>query len=377
MYDPLIRADQSASNYKFSFYMETEPTVPPTQAVEQQSMNSSKVYVIIGLLCVLLFGAYMFISFKTPTVSPTTVETPLVAEKYMGKKILFIDSYHEGYEWSDGITTGIKKELAGSGVELRVVRMDTKRNPTEEWKKAAAARAAAEIKTFLPDVLIVSDDNAFKYIVQESYKDAPLPVVFVGLNWDASGYGAPYTNTTGMVEVSLTTQIIDHLKPFTKGDRLGYLSADTETERKNLTYYEKLFALKFEKSYFVKDMESWKKAFLALQSETDLIIFENNAGILDWNDNAAEEFAKANIRVPVGTTNPWTMKESVLGITKIPNEQGEWAGVTTLRILDGTSPASIPIVKNEKGALYVNLVLAEKLGIVLPPNILKNAQVAK
>lgn len=302
---------------------------------------------------------------------------PVQQQKYAGKRIVYVDSYHEGYEWSDGITAGIKKVLNGTGADLRIIRMDTKNNTSEDFKKAAAMKARAEIEAYGPHVLITSDDNAFKYLVAEYYKDAKLPVVFCGLNWDASVYGAPYTNTTGMVEVSLTTQILDQLRPFAKGPRLGYLSADTETEHKNLTYYEKLFGLHFEKTYFVKDMASWKSAFAALQTETDLVIFENNAGILDWNDKDAEDFAKANTRVPVGTTNPWTMKESVLGITKVPDEQGEWSAMTALRIMDGTPPQDIPLTKNEKGALIVNLGLAEKLNIVFPPNILKNAQVAE
>lgn len=352
-------------------------TPPEATLVETSQLSMGKVFV--GLLVLLVLGgAYLLAGFDRNGVTPITpIEAIPTAEKYLGKKIVYVDSYHEGYEWSDGITAGIKKEFEGTGIDLRIIRLDTKRNPSEEWKTKAATDALAEITAYRPDVLIVSDDNAFKYVIQKSFKDVELPVIFVGLNWDASGYGAPYTNTTGMIEVSLTTQIIDHLKPFAKGNRLGYLSADTETERKNLMYYEKLFGLKFEKSYFVKDMDSWKKAFLALQKETDLVIFENNAGISDWDDKVAEEFARANIAVPVGTTNPWTMKESVLGITKIPNEQGEWAGITALRILDGTPPSTIPLVKNEKGALVVNLSLAEKLQIVLPPNILKNAAISK
>lgn len=333
------------------------------------------IFIFIAFFLVAV-GAYLLMTQQL--VSPAPLDTPVAATpKYTGKKIVYVDSYHAGYEWSDGITAGIEKVLEGSGAELRIIRMDTKNNTSEDFKKAAAVKARDEINTFAPDVLIASDDNAFKYLVQEYYKDAALPVVFSGLNWDASVYGAPYTNTTGMVEVSLTTQIIDHLKPFAKGSRLGYLSADTETERKNLTYYEKLFGLKFTKAYFVKDMAAWKKAFLALQTETDLVIFENNAGITDWNDKEAEDFAKSTIRVPVGTTNPWTMKESVFGITKIPNEQGEWSADAALLILDGTPPRDIPIVKNEKGTLIINLGLAEKLNIIFPPNILKNAQVAE
>ena len=60
------------------------------------------------------------------------------ADDIAGKKVLFIDSYHTGYKWSDGITKGIQDVVGDSGVELKIHRMDTKRNTSEEFKKNAA-----------------------------------------------------------------------------------------------------------------------------------------------------------------------------------------------------------------------------------------------
>ena len=56
----------------------------------------------------------------------------------MSQRVLFIDSYHEGYPWSDGITAGIQGVFEGTNVTLKVHRMDTKRNGSEEFKKKAA-----------------------------------------------------------------------------------------------------------------------------------------------------------------------------------------------------------------------------------------------
>jgi ABC-type uncharacterized transport system substrate-binding protein len=46
-----------------------------------------------------------------------------------------------------------------------------------------------------------------------------------------------------------------------------------------------------------------------------------------------------------------------------------------LSILDGKSPADIPLTENKKGQLIVNLDLADKLGVVFAPSLLKNAVV--
>jgi ABC-type uncharacterized transport system substrate-binding protein len=71
------------------------------------------------------------------------------------------------------------------------------------------------------------------------------------------------------------------------------------------------------------------------------------------------------------------MQSSLIGMTKIAEEQGEWSARTALRILNGTRPSDIPIVTNEKGMLYVNLNIAEKLGVIVKPELLKNAQIIR
>lgn len=332
-----------------------------------------KVIFIIVLGVVVVAGGYTVNSYLND-------DTDIVAESnslkgYEGKKVLYIDSYHEGYAWSDGITAGIKNILGDTNVELKIHRMDTKRNTDETFKKTAALKAKSVIEDYTPDVVIVSDDNAFKYLIQPYYRDAELPVVFSGLNWDAAVYEAPYTNTTGMVEVSLTVQLIDLLREYANGNRVGYLTADVLTERKNAEYYSKLFDLNFEKSYFVTSMDEWKDAFLKLQREVDIIIFENNAGIVDWDDDMTETFVLDTIKIPVGTTNPWIMQSSLLGLTKIPEEQGEWSAKATLDILNGASPSEIPVVNNKKGKLIVNLRIAEKLDLVLKSDVLRNAEI--
>ena len=331
-----------------------------------------KTITILILLGVFLLSAISgCIAEEKSATNQTTGEN--LKKTYEGKKILYIDSYHEGYEWSDGVTRGIESVLNGTGVELKIFSMDTKRNGSEAFGIQAGLRAKSVIEEFDPDVVIACDDNAFQYLIKPYYRDASLPFVFCGINWDVSLYGAPYNNTAGMIEVSLTPQLISYLKEYSKGNRIGYLSADTETERKNAYYYNKLFNINFTKIYYVNTQKEWNEAFLKLQGEVDVLIFENNAGINDWSDKEAEGLALNNTKIPVGTTNPWIMQSSLIGMTKIPEEQGEWSAHTALQILNGIRPSDISMVTNKKGKLYVNLKIAEKLGVVINPDLLKNA----
>ena len=110
---------------------------------------------------------------------------------HAAKRVLYIDSYHEGYEWSDGVTEGVRSVLDNAGVSLKVFRMDTKRHTDEGYKKNAALRAKEIIASYHPDVVIASDDNASKYLIMPYFKNASLPFVFCGVNYNADDYGFP------------------------------------------------------------------------------------------------------------------------------------------------------------------------------------------
>jgi ABC-type uncharacterized transport system substrate-binding protein len=66
--------------------------------------------------------------------------------------------------------------------------------------------------------------------------------------------------------------------------------------------------------------------------------------------------------VPVFTCDDFMMVYAVFGLTKIAKEQGEWAARTALQILDGQSPAQIPVTRNTQTAAWINPLLAESAG---------------
>jgi ABC-type uncharacterized transport system substrate-binding protein len=294
-----------------------------------------------------------------------------------GKKVLFVNSYHEGYAWSDGEEKGARAVLEPAGVKVQFVRMDVKRHQGDAaFAKAAAQRAKAEIDAAKPDAVILSDDPAVKELLVPFYKDAKLPFVFCGVNWDATRYGLG-KNATGMVEVSLVKELINGLKDYAKGGRIGFLTADAETERIEGPYYKKALGLEFASERYVKTLAEWKEAFQKMQGEVDVVLIGNFAGINDWNEADAAAFAAANAKIPSGSIYDFMMPYVMLGYTKIAEEQGAWAGKTTLKILEGAAPASIPVAANKQAKIFINPRLAAKAGIVFKPELVKMAEVAK
>lgn len=327
----------------------------------------------ITLILTVLFGLFACTTSSTEPQESSEVENSDAV--YTGKKVLFIDSYHQGYEWSDNIQKGIRSVLDGSGVELEIIHMDTKRNMDDEFRNNAAADVNALVEDFEPDVVIAADDNAQKYFVVPYLKDTETPVVFCGVNWDASIYGYPTDNITGMIEVELPLQLVAQLATFAEGDRVGYLTVDATTERKIVdTYNERFFDGKLS-TYYVTTYEEFKAKFIEVQDEVDILFVANNAGIDQWNHSEVEQFILENTKIPTGTINPWMAPYTLIALAKSPEEQGEWSAQTALDILDGTPVSEIPVVENKREVLILNLDIADTLDIVFPPSLLKNAEI--
>lgn len=291
-------------------------------------------------------------------------------------KVLFVNSYHQGYAWSDGEEAGTQQALKGSGVQLDFFRMDTKRHPEAKWFEEQSQKLKARIDAEKPEVVIVADDNAAR-VMAKYYKNTSQKWVYCGVNWDPANHGLPYSNATGMTEVALVDRVIEMLKGYAKGSRVGFLTVDSETERTEARAYAKQLHLTFAQEKFVKTLAEWKEQFRKMQGEVDVLFFGNFAGINDWNEAEAAAWALEHSRIPSGSTYDFTMPYTMLGMTKIAEEQGIWAGKAALQIVKGTPPSSIAPVQNKEYKLFLNVKLASKAGVVFKPELVKNATVLR
>lgn len=291
------------------------------------------------------------------------------------KKILFIDSYHEGYAWSDGITNGVKK-VVGDKAELKILRMDTKRNASEDAKKKAAEEAKKVIEDWKPDVVIAADDNASKYLIVPYFKDKDLPFVFCGVNWSCDSYGFPCKNVTGMLEVSLLKPLLKAVKPFAKGDKIGHLAPDITTGHKEAENLKEAFKVDLVEGY-AKDYEDWKKKFKELQGKCDILILASDGGLYKEHEADMLAFVRENTAIPTGSFYDFMAPYALMSYTKSAEEQGEWAAEAALKILGGTPASDIKVTNNKRGKLFVNLPIAKKLGVKVPLKMLKTAEVIK
>ncbi|NQY24587.1 MAG: hypothetical protein HRT41_11205 [Campylobacteraceae bacterium] len=293
------------------------------------------------------------------------------------KRVLFIDSYSEEYEWSAGIKRGIKTSKNNSSlrIELKIFHMNTKINPSESFKKEAALKAKQVIENFKPDVVIACDDNAAKYLIVPYYNNSTLPFVFCGINGSAKEYNFSRNNVTGMIEVEFIEGLVNIIQKYAKGNTLGYLGADVISDKKEFLAHQK-----FEKNIealFVSNVEDWKKKYLYFQKNVDILILSSFSPYT-FKKEVREElatFVKKNTLIPSIAGISQVSGFTLLTFAKKPEEQGEWAMKTAIRILKGEKTKDIAYVKNKIAKMYINAALMKELNIHFPFELLENANI--
>lgn len=296
----------------------------------------------------------------------------LATPAWAAHRILFIDSYHEGFEWSDGVAAGVRSVLNEPDITLKTFHMDTLRNTSESAKKRAALNALYTIRSFKPDVVIASDDEASAYLIVPYLKNADLPVVFCGVDFSAEHYGFPCSNVTGMVELPPAVALIYSLTHFKRIVMVGYLAADTPTAMHDCEYVNQEINEAFV-GIFVKSFKDWKKEFKHLQDKVEVLILGNKEGIENWDDTQALDYVKINSKIPTGCLSDRMTPFVFLGATRIAKEQGVYAATTALKILNGTPVSTIPVVNNVQANFTINKKIADRIGISIPESYLNIA----
>ncbi|MCX6012177.1 MAG: hypothetical protein NTV30_01950 [Chloroflexi bacterium] len=292
-------------------------------------------------------------------------------------KVLVIYSYHPEYAWQIEEARGVTEVITGKNLNIQNFYMDTKRQTSTEWWNKISVDMVNTVNEFKPDVVIMFDDNACK-MVSENFPSSNIPFVFGGMNNNPEVYGFSSTNVTGVIErhhIEETIAILKKLKPGVKN--LALITDDSATSQAFITG---LTNKPFNIIYITNKYSDWKTKLKELQSSVDAIglfqyhILKDDSGqnispeeVLDWTlkNNTLPDFTFFDFIVAGGV---------LCGVTESGYEQGKAAAEIAVRILNGEKVANIAIQCPQKGITYINEAKAQKLGIQIPSDILKEAQ---
>ena len=150
------------------------------------------------------------------------------------QKILLLNSYHKGYSWTDSITKGIENTLTPYDTSLYIEYMDSKRQCTDQFLKLLEKMLTLKHKNIKYDLIITSDDNAFKFMKNHGTKIfGDIPHVFCGVNNLQPNDINTLTNSTGInekVDLIANVNLIRNLHPECK--KIYFISDQTTTGQK-------------------------------------------------------------------------------------------------------------------------------------------------
>lgn len=105
-----------------------------------------------------------------------------------------------------------------------------------------------------------------------------------------------------------------------------------------------------------------------------MLIQISNTGIKNWDPQVAQTFIFNHTKIITGAiSDDQTAAYCLMGMTKIGEEQGWWAGNTALKILDGTPPSAIPVTRNTQVKIYLNMELAKAMGLHFPMDLVEKS----
>jgi ABC-type uncharacterized transport system substrate-binding protein len=322
-----------------------------------------------------LFRIGVFVLFTACALFSLQLCNPKGFEK---KKIVYVNSYNSSFPPSMQITKGVYETLPTDSFDIVSYFMDSKRNPSENYIKERTNEILDSIKTESPDLLIVSDDNAVKYLVVPNFQNDPMPIVFCGVNWTAEQYDLSHCNITGVLELLPIKEAMLMLKSYYPNmKKLLVLNENTTTSRKTQPLLDTLLidiGLSV-KQELVDDFEAWKSVFIEGSENYDAIYLQTRGAIKNWDHEEALRTIEKHIKVPLVTCEDFMMPYVVLGVTQVSKEQGMKAAEMAKKILKGTNPSEIPVIRNQMTTVWINRSLAEKINFNPDEELLDNARI--
>jgi PAS domain S-box-containing protein len=329
-----------------------------------------------------LFAFAAFFSGATPLAAAHAL--PASASLLPEKRVLYIDSYNQGYIWSDGVLNGIFKKLkeTGQGWDLSVEHLDTRRFPGKEHLELMARLIETKYKNAGFDLVLAADNPAVDFALRYRERIFPkTPIVFCGYNYFRPEALRGVNGVTGVnEEINLLDSIKMALLVHPKTRTLVFiLSTQGDT---NILVNEELESRALPalgKNYHIillRDVSLSELRERLDKLDPDSLIFLNGRvrdqklGLSIPSEEVGRLVSEAS-PAPVYVFIDVLLGSGVLGGRVIAAaDQGRKAAELGLRILAGESPDAIPVVMETPVRDMFDYRAMRKFGVAesqLPP----------
>lgn len=289
------------------------------------------------------------------------------------KSVLYLNSYHDGYQWSDTVLSGIRSKLAEGPykIDLQIEYMDTKKFNIEEVIEDLLILYKAKFKNEKFDAIIISDDDAFDFILK--YRDEFLPdvpLIFCGVN-SLKKEELSMGNITGIVENFDFQNTIDiALKLHPNKNRMVVVGADDTTSiaiRDRIEALVPLYRGRLQVDYWVGfGLDEVQNKVQELPDDT-FLFFIPYYQVLGDLFYTAEEVAAAiyeHSSVPIYSSWEFLLGHGVVGGNVISGfKHGRRAAEMMLETLGGQNADLIPVRLEVQGTYEFDFEVMKRLGL--------------
>jgi len=281
-----------------------------------------------------------------------TISENVVLKNNNIKRILILNSWHEGYHWTDRIMSGIKSTFnKNENVELFINYLDAKRCSDATHFELQKELLLNKYKNIQFDAILSTDDHALDFLLNYRGELFPnVPIVFCGINDFTPSRIAGHKLITGVYEshdIKGTIDLLLDLHPKTNniivisdatlsGDYIKGKVERAETSFKNKISFEYLTNLS-------PDELSLKLG--AANDKTAVIwsIYLRKPDGVSISSERSVKFISESTKQPVYCIWDVVGQGVVGGKITNPVYQGERASNIILEILDGKKTAAIPV----------------------------------
>ncbi|WP_147820938.1 hybrid sensor histidine kinase/response regulator [Salidesulfovibrio onnuriiensis] len=296
--------------------------------------------------------------------------SPSLAQKSK-KKVLYLNSYHHGYRWSDAIREGITSVLDTSEmtIELQTEYMDAKKYNYEYITDKLRTLYRDKFLGEKFDVIIVSDNDAFNFIRQmrdELFRG--VPVVFCGVNEFA---GPLEPGITGLVESPPLVETLDVALKLLPNKKRVVVVSDESTAgrsiRRQVEAIEPVFRGRLAFDYWTGlSLGRILTKVRDLPEDTFLFfvpMYQNVDGRFYTAEEVMAEIYKYS-NVPLFSSWEFLLGQGSVGGKLISGvEHGREAARMALDILRGADVNAMPVVDSTEGSYWFDYDVLRRLDI--------------
>lgn len=283
--------------------------------------------------------------------------------------LLFLNSYENGYLWSDTIIEGIRSVLieSGRGFDLNIEYMDTKIRYDQKVKMNLFDLYAHKYRNVEFDLIFVSDNNGFDFYLQFQARLFPgVPAIFCGVNDFSPQSIKGLQHITGVVESFEIKINLELARKFHADRKKFVVIVDNSTTGKAiLSQITKAFDKMTDPPPFeILRARNLKQLTEDARAIADDTVFYFIPFYMDHHRgrHTANEIVQTLwevTRAPIYSNWKFLVGSGVVGGKVIDGyAHGRAAAQMALQVLEGENPADIPIVKpNDEAYLFDNTIL--------------------